>query len=498
MIARVTLLFALAAFPASVPAQAQQTAGARPQPVLPSDAQGWRIQAASDLDAVHHTIAADHPGAYVDRDSSRFRDWIDHGYELSRSRLWQVSDAPSYYYLLQGYVGGFRDEHIQLWPVRALVVATRSWPGFSTRWVDGRYVVAGAGADPALPPNGAELVSCGGVPAKTLAGQRLDRFEGNLETDTGRFRTAPRLLWERGNPFVPPVPTSCAFRIGGKLQTMALHYRPGEQEELIAASKAASATVAAAPGVRQWNGNWWIGLPAAFSSEKDWQQIYDGLEANLAAVREAPLVLIDARGTTGGSSGYGRAFVRRLFGEAMFRAYEPKLGDVVWRVSPDNRAFLEDVVKQIRAEPTLAPDLPNYEARIARFDEAVKAGKPTIYEDNDSAPRPTPPAENPVKGRVVVLTDYSCVSACLDFMDLVMAMPNVVQAGVSTDADTIFMEANRAPVPSGLFLLDVPHKAWIERPRGSNQPYVPKPALLYHGDLNDGAAFEQWLRRIVA
>ena len=84
-------------------------------------------------------------------------------------------------------------------------------------------------------------------------------------------------------------------------------------------------------------------------------------------------------------------------------------------------------------------------------------------------------------------------SATLPFAELsVHAAVNVVQAGVSTDADTNFMEANRAPVPSGLFLLDVPHKAWIQRPRGSNQPYVPKPAMRYRGDLNDGAAFEKW------
>jgi hypothetical protein len=64
---------------------------------------------------------------------------------------------------------------------------------------------------------------------------------------------------------------------------------------------------------------------------------------------------------------------------------------------------------------------------------------------------------------------------------------------METNADTIFMEADRFPVPSGMLLLDVPHKAWVQRPRGSNVTYLPRPALRYGGDPLDEQALRAWL-----
>jgi hypothetical protein len=82
-------------------------------------------------------------------------------------------------------------------------------------------------------------------------------------------------------------------------------------------------------------------------------------------------------------------------------------------------------------------------------------------------------------------------------MDLVLAFPNVEQAGMETNADTIFMEADRFPLKSGMFLLDVPHKAWIQRPRGSNATYRPKRKFRYLGDPADDEGVKAWLWRAI-
>jgi hypothetical protein len=104
-----------------------------------------------------------------------------------------------------------------------------------------------------------------------------------------------------------------------------------------------------------------------------------------------------------------------------------------------------------------------------------------------------------MRGRVVILTDYACASACLEFMDQAMAMPGVIQAGTTTSADTIFMELTEVrELPSGLSWFNFPHKAWVKRPRGSNIPYVPSERFTWTGDLNDEAGLRQWLAAAVS
>jgi hypothetical protein len=107
--------------------------------------------------------------------------------------------------------------------------------------------------------------------------------------------------------------------------------------------------------------------------------------------------------------------------------------------------------------------------------------------------RPASAPANPVKGRVILLTDGACTSACLDAMDLFLAMPGTVQAGTKTSADTIFMDISHVDLPSGIFTILYGHKAWVKRPRGSNVPYVPAPRWTYRGDLQDDAGWKSWL-----
>lgn len=465
----------------------------------PTDAGGWRRLAASDLDDLHRALLENHPAAYVDKDSRTYRDWVEKGYIEAKANISKVEDAASYYYLLQGYIGGFRDTHLVLHPAHSAMskVGTRTWPGFATRWLHGRYVVSPGGLAAAdVPPAGAELVSCDGKPAEQIARERLDRYDADLDQAAGRFNSAARLLWERGNVFVGRPPRRCTFKVGGQTRSYSLNYRPASQEQVSAASAAARAAAKAATGVAMWKRKVpWIGLPSSFTGEADWQRLYDDIEARKQEIRNAPLVIIDARGTVGGSSGYANRLARTLWNEPMLAAYEPHLGDVIWRVSPDNRAFFVKIIERLKKEPTLSPDIPRMQAMIARFDDAASRGEHTILERASRDPRPAPPPDNPMKGRVILLTDYSCVSACLDFMDLFLSMPNVEHAGIETNADTIFMEADRLPLKSGMFRVDIPHKAWVQRPRASNANYSPKPPLQYLGDPSDDAAQREWLAK---
>src|SRR5690606_40137792 len=112
------------------------------------------------------------------------------------------------------------------------------------------------------------------------------------------------------------------------------------------------------------------------------------------------------------------------------------------------------------------------EATVAAYDAAIAAGQPSF-----TRPAPQPAAAegatNPMQGQVIVLTDGACTAGCLSLVDVLKALPNVQQAGSATGADSIYIEPTVESLPSGYGRLAYGHKAWIGRPRGSNEPHVP-------------------------
>jgi hypothetical protein len=101
-----------------------------------------------------------------------------------------------------------------------------------------------------------------------------------------------------------------------------------------------------------------------------------------------------------------------------------------------------------------------------------------------------------MKAKVVVLTDYACTGGCLSLLDLITHIPNVVQAGNTTDTDTIFVEPDT--IISGQARLTFPLKAWLDRPRASGVAYTPAPALTWKGAYSDDAGEKAWLDKALA
>ncbi len=102
-----------------------------------------------------------------------------------------------------------------------------------------------------------------------------------------------------------------------------------------------------------------------------------------------------------------------------------------------------------------------------------------------------PPPTNPVAGRVFLLTDGDCGSACLDFADMVRALPGAQHVGRTTSADSVYMELRSVPLSSGIARLAFATRVYRNRPRGNNQPYVPH--HVWRGDIADTAALERWI-----
>jgi Peptidase family S41 len=459
----------------------------------------WQDMARQDVTGVHDALLANHPAVYVNRDSAHFRDWLEAGYRIALGDLPNVHDSRGYYYLLRGYAGGFRDSHIiaRVTEASDLKTGVIAWPRVATAWRNGTYVVAYV--DPAhegdLPPMGAHLISCDGHLAKQMARERLDRYEANLELEGGRYFSAPKLLWDLGNPFVGSPPSSCTFGTNGKQTTYRMRYSAPENDLSTVVATAAGRS-GPALSVERWKDGWWIGLPSMLGDQR-WDEFFANIDRHKEEIRSAPYVVIDVRGNAGGDSEYPVRLATTLWGDAVVSAYSPDNGDEVYRASELNRQFFIDALRRFAASHEVNEYVPEFTDLVSKMNAAITAGQPLVVIHHPPLIRPRTPPANPMMGRIVLLTDYVCNSACLDMMDIYTRIPRAAQAGVSTFADTIFMEVSRADLPSGRAVLAFGHKAWIQRLRGSNVAYRPTPEHSYRGDLGNDTAVRQWVADVV-
>jgi hypothetical protein len=227
-------------------------------PLLVSPAQAQDAAAAQrDLQSIHDQLRDNSPEAVVDKDSATFRDWLDKGLAQSLALANQVNTPNAYGYVLRGYSGGFRDSSIDATPnwqplPRGFAI---DWPGFSTSWRDGGYYVAYVQPGVrGLPPVGAKILTCDGKPVEDAARQRLDRYEGNLNLEADRVRTAPWLFWNRGNPLVGGHPLTCEVTNanGRGKRTIDLDYITSPDADRDAAYRAAAPVSDGKLGVEAW------------------------------------------------------------------------------------------------------------------------------------------------------------------------------------------------------------------------------------------------------
>ena len=111
-----------------------------------------------------------------------------------------------------------------------------------------------------------------------------------------------------------------------------------------------------------------------------------------------------------------------------------------------------------------------------RIDAAVEAGEDYMRQ-NFSTRENTRTLSSPVSARVIVITDGACASACLDFMDELMALPGVTHIGEETSYDTQYIEVRTVDLPSMTGRMWIPVKVYRERLRPSGGTYVPEIAV---------------------
>lgn len=498
--------------------------------VTAANAQDWRAAAQQDVQALHDEIRANHPALVTGGDEAGFAQRLAAGLAAAQQRQGSVRDAQDYAFTLREFANSLGDTNITFEPnwQQPPLWDGQVWNQFTTGWRDGSYVVTWVqpGVN-GLPPVGARLQSCDDVAAEDFARRRLDGWEGDLDQPGDREQTAPFLFWDRGNPFVGGLPGECNFATGnsrrGRDYRMTAVFAPEDQRR---AAWASTVYLPQTPvAIEAINGGHWIHLHDLTQNGAS-EALLAQIDGQLAAIQGGNVVL-DLRGARAGTAALGYSLANRLWGVEYRVSQQDISGQIVYRVSPDNRQYFAEVLGRMQADAAFAQRYPGsiraIEALLVRFDEAAAAGQQTFTETiappipaieaaavegataeggdtasgEPAAPPPPVAATNAMRGNVIVLVDGGCRNACLDVVDMLLTLPNVRLAGTPTGADSIHFEQTRVALPSGYGYLNYGHKTWFGRERGSNVPHTPQAGLLYTGNPADDAAVRAWVQGLL-
>lgn len=471
-----------------------------------ASAQDFRALARTDLQAAHDALRDNHPAAVIPGAAGdSFRAWLDAGLTDANGRIGQVNSGDAHAYLMRYYAAGFRDSNIAITPSFEGMgpYFGTSWPGIATGWRNGHYEVTYVKPGVRNAPRiGDIVVSCNLIPIDEYARGKLDKWEGNLESEAGRVTSAPYLLWNRNNPFAAGVPSTCEFQRGERGRPRATELRPVPLAagDLEAAYRATVYMPTATPlSIETVNGRPWLNVHS-FADSAGWDAFNAQVEAQAAALRGTQGFVLDLRAASGASAytstarGYGLA--NRIWTPEFTVSRQPAAGAITYRATAGNRTWYADTLGRMQADPRFVqeagPVIEQTQAIVAAFDAAIAAGQQTFTLPGRAAVADTG-AANPVQGPVVVLVDAGCSGGCLDTLDLLSKLPNVRIAGSTTATDTIFIEPTVARLPSNYSDLSYGHKAWTSRERPNNQPFIPAQGLVYVGNPADETAVRTWV-----
>jgi hypothetical protein len=458
---------------------------------VPNAAGGWSAVANADIGAMHDLIRDNHPGP-LDTDNPRFNLWLEQGRTLAMRQARQARTQADYWRTLRLYANGFQDGHLLVLPTKEL---SRVWPGFLTSTdAAGRTTITVSDVDDVAV--GATIIACDGTAAASLLDTRIHPYRTNAGIPHERLYTASYLF--AGEAGDQSLLRRCDIDAGGEHRTIALSWRPIASNQLAKLLPGAQGRVVPELGVRLVDGVWFVSLPTFNWWGEDaakMQAMIENLRQRARELQGARLVVIDLRGNGGGNSEWGDKVANILWGDVAAKAIAASLDATVdWRASALNARQTRAAADRAKVAGLEADA--SYRYTVAAQMSAAHAAGHQLWREAIPPTSTGLPKDyrSPFDGKVYLLTDMRCASACLDFVDIVRRMPGVVHVGQPTSADAIYIDNVVAQLPSGRAELSYSLKVYRHRARGNNEWYTP--VVAWPGGTMTDKAIALWVQKL--
>ncbi|NRA28803.1 MAG: hypothetical protein HRU11_00970 [Parvularculaceae bacterium] len=228
----------------------------------------------------------------------------------------------------------------------------------------------------------------------------------------------------------------------------------------------------------------WITISSFTESVSTVAEVTTEIEERRDELRNADTIVFDLRGNGGGNSAFGTRIAQALWSKEVFLDWVPVSAQAVdWRATPENAEHVFGIAKSNEKKGREAAAAAWQ--RVAEGIQGATENGEDYYRQTLTTRETTRTLPSPVQAQVIVLTDGSCASACLDFMDLLTALPGVTHMGKETSSDTQYMDVRFSHLKSKTGMLILPLKVYRGRMRPSGGTYVPEvPVDLSSGDFN--------------
>lgn len=463
------------------------------------------------LDFVHKSINEMHP-AILEPDATAFLDWHKNGYQKAKGLLPQVHTEADEAALLRFYMAGYQDSHLNGYldktPYSKFDAKEDLWTGWLLKATNTGYQVTYRKEGDDYPPEHAKLISCNGQAIDGLLRKHYaPYFDIRWQILRARDHAAKAFTQDRSSSGVLNRPEfqTCDFLVDTITKTYPFVWSPISKEEADEIT-IKSNTQYTPPSLSELApGKLWIRASDFALHTPEAAQRQKNLLDDLVSIKEIDLIVLDTRGNAGGSSTHGinifNAIINKDEQAATYLSnqyhYRNQGATALFRASWQLYWSYDYALKKLIANQGKEfSDVQYLEKFQIRLKQALDTGEQTLYQsetpsESNAIPPPSDVWESTIK--MVLITDKICVSACLDFVDMVKLVPNLLHIGEPTNADTAYTQIAdmQSKYLDETYNFMVPVKKWNKRLREDNQPYIPN--IIYEGDINDDAALQQWV-----
>jgi len=469
-------------------------------------------RAAKHLDFVHQSITEMHP-AVLDPSATEFQAWYKTGYEKTKALLPLVHSAAAEQALLNYYLVGYKDSHLSggiAYSRYSLLERTKEeWAGWLLKATTQGYEVAFSLGGGSYPEVGLQLINCDGQPIEELLQNRYSPYvDARWNLLIARDKVAKTLTQKAMgyDVLARPEIVQCLFKnsTGEEKQFPFVWQKLDEKsKQQINALTFKAYTYPSL--TRKGEGVAWINVsdfkletPAAYAHHQQ-------LLKDLASLQGNDALIFDLRLNGGGNSDFGDEILTAAFGKngwiyLMVQLVE-KFGNSESFYRPSwsfywSRDYMIKQLKQSQGESSSQVkwlSVINERMKKALENNEQQFSQQEAMAGNTTSLTTTEKAKWNYRGKVIILTDKRCVSSCLNFVDRLKQIPNVLHWGEPTSADTVYTEVTDMwhDYHDDAYSFMVPVKQWNHRARKDNEPYIPD--LVFNGNIYDDSAVEQWV-----